>query len=708
MKLTPFKYAKIAKYTAASLVCAFSSSALAQQCQTLIWADEFDASTLNTNAWDIQTGDGCAEGICGWGNSELQNYQADNITINNGVMSIEARKQRIRGTQYTSGRIRTANMPAGGEWSFGRFEARMKFPSGQGMWPAFWMLPTDPAQGWPMSGEIDIFEAVGQSSNFAHGTLHFGQPYPDNRNTGASMLKQPGKWSDDFHTYAIEWEQDEIRWYVDNMLYSVKTPSDLAPEDWPFDGRNNFHIILNLAVGGTWGGDVDDSVLPQTLEVDYVRVYGGNQPNLSGNHLPAPGSTETYTVLNDGGNTSWAVTGGTLSGTGSSVSITWDASSAGTTQTLTANSGGCEVSTQIYVGQSLSTETVLENFDGTANMSLTSANGVYDTTSNPGVLTYTRDGQSQYDVIAYSTSAIGDVAPYILGDKAFEVEVINTDAALVGKEILVQLENSAVATPDNYPGGRHSKYAAHIQHADGAQTLRFTLEDRLDTATSDTDVNALLLLIDSNSFNADTYVLDNIEILGVGGTPPSNQAPSASFTEQCTDLSCAFTDTSSDGDGSIASVEWDFGDGNQSTQSNPSHTYAVAGDYTVTLTVTDNDGATDQTSQIVTVSSNTGGEATSTVISSVLTGTASAGRGKKYGTATVTVTDDLGNPVQGVTVIGDFSGSWNESASGVTDASGTVVLQTGTTLSGGVSVSFCVTDVTGGLPLDTSSGLCSQ
>lgn len=350
---------------------------------------------------------------------------------------------------------------------------------------------------------------------------------------------------------------------------------------------------------------------------------------------------------------------------------------------------------------------MLEDFNGTSNMTLTAANGVYDTTSTSGVLTYSRDGQSQYDVIAYSTSAISDAAPYILGDKAFELEVNNTDPTLVGKEIIVQLENSTVATPANYPGGRHSKYVAHIQHATGTQALRFTLEERLDTATADTDVDALLILIDSNSFNADTYVLDNIEILGAGGTPPANQGPVASFNSDCTDLNCTFTSTSIDPDGSISSYSWDFGDGNQSTDANPSYSYAAAADYTVSLTVTDNDAATDVTSDVITVTNGGSGEATNTVISSVLTGTISAGKGKKFGSATVTVLDNQGNPASGVTVDGDFSGTWNESVSGVTGANGVVILQTASSLSGGVSVNFCVTDVTGGLPLDTSSGLCN-
>jgi beta-glucanase (GH16 family) len=682
----------------------YSTSALAQQCQPLVWEDDFNQTSIDTSVWDVQTGDGCDQGagMCGWGNSELQSYQADNITLANGIMTIQAKKERIKSTQYTSGRIRTANMAGSGEWTYGRFEARMKIPEGQGMWPAFWMLPTDPVEGWPMSGEIDIFESVGQSANMSYGTLHYGQPWPDNSHTGGSMLMQPGKWSDDFHTYTVEWESDEIRWYVDNMLYSVKTVADLAPEDWPFDGRNNFHLILNLAVGGTWGGTVDDAALPQTLAVDYVRVYGGVQPNLTGNHLPTPSSTETYTVDNAGGTTTWAVTGGTVSGSGASVDITWDAASASTTQTLTATSGGCDVTTQIYVGKNLTSETVLNDYDGTSNMSVTSTNGTY--TEGNGVLTYTRDSASQWDVISATTSAIPDANSYIIGDKAFQLDINNTNQVLVGKEIIIQLEDSSVATPSNFPGGRHSKYNAYIENANGWQTLRFSLIERLDGSTADNAVDSILFLIDPNNFTSDTYVLDNIEILGEGGSTPTNNAPTASINSSCSDLSCDFDGSaSSDSDGSVVSYAWDFGDGNTANSSTASHNYAQAGTYTVSLTVTDNEGAVDMTNTEVTVSTSTGGTATSTIVNSVVTGTESAGKGKKYGTATVTILDDLGNPVEGVTVQGDFSGTWNETATATTDANGIANLITTTSLGGAVTVNFCVRDISGGLPFDSSA-----
>ena len=130
----------------------FSATSYANTCQTLVWSDEFNGTTLDFNNWEVQTGDGCAEGICGWGNNELQSYQADNLTVANGTLTITAKKQRVQANSYTSGRIRTAGMPASGEWTNGRFEARIKLPDAAGMWPAFWMLPTNPDIGWPMSG----------------------------------------------------------------------------------------------------------------------------------------------------------------------------------------------------------------------------------------------------------------------------------------------------------------------------------------------------------------------------------------------------------------------------------------------------------------------------------------------------------------------------------------------------------------------------
>jgi hypothetical protein len=184
---------------------------------------------------------------------------------------------------YTSARLRTLSK---GDWTYGRFEARMKLPYGQGLWPAFWMLPTDGVYGeWAASGEIDIMEIIGSQPNVLHGTIHYHGEWPNNWYSGASYTLSSGDFSDDFHVFAIEWEEGEIRWYVDGIHYSTKNSWDTtsgAPFPAPFD--EDFHILLNVAVGGNWPGSPDGTtVFPQRMEVDYVRVYApSNTPPTSG------------------------------------------------------------------------------------------------------------------------------------------------------------------------------------------------------------------------------------------------------------------------------------------------------------------------------------------------------------------------------------------------------------------------------------------
>jgi beta-glucanase (GH16 family) len=261
----------LASLALAGLVLA--TVAQAQECPTLVWQDEFDGSELDTTKWEPMVGDGCDLGICGWGNNELQHYQAANATVSGGVLKIEARKEKVGGKEYTSARLRTKGR---GDFTFGRMEARIRLTQGQGIWPAFWMLPTDEVHGgWPRSGEIDIMENVGHETATVHGTVHFGPAFPDNQFVGASYELQGGAFADGFHTFAVEREPGEIRWYVDDVLYSTKTQADTAPHAWPFDER--FHFLLNVAVGGNWPGSPDETtVLPQVMEVDYVRVYDGN------------------------------------------------------------------------------------------------------------------------------------------------------------------------------------------------------------------------------------------------------------------------------------------------------------------------------------------------------------------------------------------------------------------------------------------------
>lgn len=717
---------KLAGLIVLSLCSLFMASTLqAQQCQTAtpVWADEFNGNSLDTSKWETMIGDGCDLGICGWGNNELQSYQADNATVANGLLTITAKKQRVRAKAYTSARLRTANMPNGGQWTNGRFEARLKLPDGTGMWPAFWMLPTDPAESWPISGEIDILEATGQADMIAFGTIHYGQLFPDNEFTGGRILKQPDAWSDGFHTYAIEWEPNEMRWYVDDLLYSVKTPADLSDSAfWTFENYQ-YHFLLNIAVGGNIGGAVDESMLPQTMDVDYVRVYDFSQPSLTGDHLVEPSSTATYSVIDEVGTNSiynWTVPAGATITSGantSSIIVDWGTAGGDVSVDITNSCGARNIAVSVYVLPTLVQEFVHDDFEGNRNLVYTANTGIFNqAASNPGsdavnssllVAHYTRNSAELFDVIAANTSAVPDANPYVVGDKALLVDVYST--APIGTEILLQLENSAVATPSNYPSGRHSKYVAHTGTQNAWERLKFQMEDRIDGATADTVVDSFVILFDPNALTGDTYYWDNFDTYGAGSSGP-NTPPVASYSNSCSNLSCDFDGSAStDSDGSISSYAWDFGDGNSGSGANVNHIFAASGDYTVNLTVTDNEGATDTNSSLVTVSGG-GGVATSMSVSAVLTGTQSAGRGQKLASATVTIVDDLGNAVSDATVTGDFSGTIVENAvSGITVVDGTVQILSSSTAGGKVSVSFCVVNVThASLSFDTtnSSDLC--
>ena len=700
-----------------------SSLALAQQCQnpTPVWEDNFDGTALDTSRWEPMLGDGCTYGICGWGNNELQYYQAENATVANGLLTITARKERVKSKGYTSARLRTANMPNGGEWTNGRFEARMKLPEGAGLWPAFWMLPTDPAEGWPISGEIDIMESTGQADEFVSGTLHYGEPYPNNSFTSNRLLSQPEPWSADFHTYALEWETNEMRWYVDDQLYATLTPSDLTNASyWTFENYQ-YHFLLNLAVGGSLGGPVDDSALPQTMQVDYVRVYDHGRPSIAGERSVESGETTTYSVTGTVGgnpNFSWSLPADAtlVSGAGSdTITVQWGTSGGALDVSVTDDCGSRDLNLPVYVAPQLVRESVLDDFEANRNLAYSSFDGTFmqdagnpqpdATNSSSTVAMYTRSAAAQYDVIIAGTSAIPDAAPLIAGEKAFYMDIFTTAAA--GTQILVQLEDSSQATASNYPTGRHSKYAAYVGAESGWQRLKFELDDRIDGGTGDAAVDSLVVLFDPNTFNSDTYYFDNFDIYGQGGS--GNQAPTAAADFSCDALNCNFDGSaSSDSDGSITDFSWDYGDGNSGSGATASHSYAASGSYTVSLTVTDNEGATGQTSFEVAVSD--GAAATTMNVASVVTGTASAGRGQKYATATVTVLDNLGRGVSGATVTGNFSGSITENgASGVTDTSGIATIVSNASAGGNITVDFCVSSLSGGglsHDTNTSTGLC--
>ncbi len=233
----------------------------------LVWADEFNHSALDTNFWTIEVNGH------GGGNNELQYYtdKPSNIRFEEGMLVIEAHKEQYLGKQYTSARIKTQKKAF---WRYGRIEARMKLPYGQGMWPAFWMLGENISSlGWPKCGEIDIMEMIGGKANDStvYSTLHWANiENGGHKQHGDTLKLNSGKLADDFHIYAAEWDENTIKAYCDSTCFF--TININTPEMQAF--HKDFFIILNYAVGGNWPGSPDETtVFPQKMLVDYVRVY---------------------------------------------------------------------------------------------------------------------------------------------------------------------------------------------------------------------------------------------------------------------------------------------------------------------------------------------------------------------------------------------------------------------------------------------------
>jgi len=274
----------------------------------LIWQDEFHGDNLDLSNWRIQTGIGRDMGLWFWGNGERQYYRAENIRIQNGKLQIIAHNEPFRGTHtanmpFTSARIRTA-----GRFSvrYGRIEARIRVPLGDGFWPAFWMMPEDPTGnngnighygGWPHSGEIDIMESRGRVPNRVWSAIHFNGHGPGaqswHRYQYRAFTLPVGQTVDQFHVYAVEWRETEIRWYVNGILagtYDLNTvPGTPTNPNAPFD--REFHILLNLAIGGYFDGNreppqhlFNDPDNPPMMEADWVRVFR------------LPGTATQYTV----------------------------------------------------------------------------------------------------------------------------------------------------------------------------------------------------------------------------------------------------------------------------------------------------------------------------------------------------------------------------------------------------------------------------
>ena len=259
--------------------CDISTSGEIDENWLLVWSDEFDAPDIDMTKWSYEVG----TGNWGWGNGEAQYYtdNSNNSFIEDGKLIIKAIRQSYSGSDYTSARMVTKNK---GDWTYGRIEVRAKLPAGTGTWPAIWMMPTDSEYGgWPDSGEIDIMEHVGFDPGAIHATCH-----NDTYNWYDGIPPPGGElnvndFDENFHTYTLEWTESSLKWFVDETLYYTYSNTS-SWSTWPYN--YDFFIILNIAIGGTWGGQqgIDDGIFPVQMEVEYVRVYqgdGGTEPESS-------------------------------------------------------------------------------------------------------------------------------------------------------------------------------------------------------------------------------------------------------------------------------------------------------------------------------------------------------------------------------------------------------------------------------------------
>lgn len=249
---------------------------------TLVWNDEFEGTSIDRSKWTFDLTNGESVGNPGWGNRELQYYtdRPENVRVEDGKLVITAIKEpnKYQGYDYTSTRIKTKGLFSK---KYGKFEIRAKLPGGKGLWPAIWMLPEHDVYGtWAASGEIDIMEGWGSDTGRVGGTLHYGGQWPDNTYSGKEYYFNDGSTTEDYHVYGLEWEPGELRWYVDGELYSTqndwfsKSKGQPINNAYPAPFDEQFHLIMNLAVGGNFDGNPEaDTVFPADMHIDYVRVY---------------------------------------------------------------------------------------------------------------------------------------------------------------------------------------------------------------------------------------------------------------------------------------------------------------------------------------------------------------------------------------------------------------------------------------------------
>lgn len=469
-------------------------------CEQLVWSDEFEGTEIDMNNWSFELGNGCPN-LCGWGNGELQYYtdSPQNAYLENGNLVISANFQEGGSPEYTSTRLLTR-----GKQSFasGRIEARIRLPQGQGIWPAFWMLSEDKTYGnWPLSGEIDVMEMVGFDPNTSHGTIHYGGMWPLNQYQGNSTQVNVGILADNFHTYAIEWSEEEIRWYFDGALFSVKTATNLGTFPWRFD--DEFFIILNIAVGGFWPGYPDASTsFPQTMEVDYVRVYQTPEDTfiVGPEFVVATEQSVKYNVpLFEDASYTWnALNGEIISGQETTeIEVVWGSGDLHSVDVDIAF-GDCLETVSMVVETGEECQTIFTDFEEIREAHWTAFNGEYnelivpfpdDVNSSFTCAKYTR-GTEGVSGLRLTLDGIANVLDFETGQKSMSVKLLSN--APIGTEFKIYLENQNMT---NFPGvnGRRSSYSAVTTTQYEWETLYFTFVQMIDTGVSELEINHMTI-----------------------------------------------------------------------------------------------------------------------------------------------------------------------------------------------------------------------
>ena len=486
----------------------------------LRWSDEFNGTQLDTNFWEYQIGDGCPN-LCGWGNDERQSYQKGNIAVGSGLLNINAKKETVGNSTYSSGRIRSLNKF---DFASGRIDVRARLPIGQAYWAAVWFLPTENYHGtWPLSGEIDLIEGKGQEPKNTYGTIHYGAHSPNNKYTGTSYTLPSGNFTSEFHNFSLIWKNDTIQWLVDNVVYSTKVKKDLPDFWWPYS--RNFHFILNLAVGGYFLG-YPDGTTPDTasMQIDYIRVYQNlNDIFISGPDaiLRADLQKEFYTQKLNGATYNWTVPANAkiVSGQGTpNVKVNWGLKSDSIKVSITHQSKNQTISRFVKTLPD-TCQGVIDNQETLRTTYWVGGNGTYksainnpakDVTNNTNLCNrYYRNGNVTYDALILNADIIRDAKAFEDGTLILKMKLYTT--APIGTEVNINFENRALSQLD-YPSGRRCVLQAKTTKTRAWEELTFKLILKPDNKTPEGSINQLVVLFAPNTNNTDVFYFDEFAL----------------------------------------------------------------------------------------------------------------------------------------------------------------------------------------------------